>query len=83
LLTTLHRPGEAEPYLVEARAWFGEEWDVLVLEALVAAERGEFRRAFELQRRAKTLAGAAWDTEQEGLLVEYRRRARSGSPGGP
>ncbi len=75
VLTAMHRPDEAEPFLAEARAWFGDDADVLSLQADIAAERHRYREATALLQRAKDLAGEDWDDEREQLLVDYRRLA--------
>jgi serine/threonine protein kinase/tetratricopeptide (TPR) repeat protein len=82
ILTALHRPDEAQPFLAEARSWFGEDADILTLSASLAAEKGRFAEAYSLQRRAKALAGDAWSEEQERDLSGYRRHAAPERSGG-
>ena len=80
ILLEMHHPDEARPFFAEARAWFGDDADVLSLAAMLAAAEGRPVEALALQRQAKVVAGDAWNDEQEQRLAEYRRRVAARRP---
>jgi len=68
--------GDVESAAPLAGALAVREPDVAVLKARArfAAAHGEMGQAAALLGQAKTLAGAAWDSQSEALLSEYRRQ---------
>jgi len=69
---------EAQRWLVAARQSQPSSEAAGFLEARLAYERGDFRRAVEVQAALKTRLGQAWGHEEESLLDVYRRSAESG-----
>jgi len=64
---------EAAAPLAGALAGHGPTIDSLKARARFARSRGENGQAVALLKEAKTLAGPAWDAENEALLTEYAR----------
>jgi hypothetical protein len=75
ILAETGRLEDGERYLEISRAYYGDLWDVLYVDALLADLRGETRHALDLAERARELAGQAWGEEHERTLTKLRARA--------
>lgn len=73
-----HAAGEGRRWLAVAREARGDNESALLLDARIAYETGDFRRAADVQAAAKTRLAQAWDTESETLLTTYRTAASTG-----